>query len=82
MYDFIEQFGGDPAANPMGGSSDSYRQAAWHVPLVVEMPYWDDPRANDLTPTATQRRAALLEAVSAGRAFLDFLQASFARRRT
>ena len=30
MYDFIEQFGGDPAANPMGGSSGATRHA-WHV---------------------------------------------------
>ena len=42
------------------------------------MPYWDDPRANDLTPTDTRRRTALLDSVHDGRAFLDFLQSSFA----
>lgn len=78
LYDFTERFGGDPTATRMGGSSDSYAKKYGTFGLVVEMPYWDDPRANDTTPTDSRRRAALLAAIADGRAFLEFLRTSYA----
>jgi hypothetical protein len=71
MYDWIEQYGGDPAKRESGGSSDSYARKYGTLTLIVEMPYWDDPRANDLTPTSTNRRAALREAIAKNQALLD-----------
>lgn len=71
MYDWIEQFGGDPAARGGGDSSDSYARKYGTFTLIVEMPYWDDPRANDLTPTGTNRREALRESLGKQRALLD-----------
>jgi hypothetical protein len=71
MYDWIEQFGGDPAARSGGDSSDSYARKHGTTTLIVEMPYWDDPRANDLTPTGINRRDALRESLAKQRALLE-----------
>lgn len=70
MYDWTEQFGGDPAARAGGASSDSYASKYGTTTLIVEMPYWDDPRANNLTPTDTNRRDALRESLGKQRTLL------------
>jgi hypothetical protein len=78
MYDWIEEFGGDPAKRQSGGSSDSYARKYGTFTLIVEMPYWDDPRANDLTPTSTNRRAALHASIAKNEALLDFVAEIYA----
>jgi len=60
VIDFIEQYGGDPARSPSGGSSDSWAARHGTFTLIVEEPYWDDPRANDITTSSQTRRDALL----------------------
>lgn len=62
LYDHLEKNGiADPAeALKSGASSDGYAQRHGTFTLVVEMPYYDDPRVNDQTPTSTLRREAIL----------------------
>jgi hypothetical protein len=78
MIDFIEAHGGDPAKSSMGASSDSWAARHGAFTLIVEEPYWDDPRANDLSPSAVIRRDALLESAEALRDALAFFQESYA----
>lgn len=59
-YDYVEANGGDPAKRSGGTSSADYAGKYDTLTLVIEMPYFDDPRVNDLSETATSRRAAIL----------------------
>lgn len=70
-YDHLEQNGiPDPAAAMQSGaSSDGYAQRYGTFTLVVEMPYFDDPRVNDQTPTDTIRREAILKKLDAADEF-------------
>jgi hypothetical protein len=63
IYDHLEKNGvADPASVLKSGcSSEEYARPHDTFTLVVEMPYYDDPRVNDLTPTDTIRRAAILK---------------------
>jgi hypothetical protein len=76
-YDFIEQFGGDPAAMLSGASSGDYSQKYGTLTLVVEMPYYDDPRSNDRSATATQRRDAIFGGLALQREQLGFLKQQY-----
>lgn len=78
MIDFIAAHGGDPTKAVMGGSSDSWAARHGTFSLIVEEPYWDDPRANDLTPTSITRRDALLASAAAIHEMLAFFDASYA----
>jgi hypothetical protein len=62
-YDFLEQNGiPDPAATmESGASSAEYAAQYGSYFLVVEMPYYDDPRVNDQSLTDVLRRDAILQ---------------------
>jgi hypothetical protein len=62
MYDHLEANDvPDPATVLQSGASSSeYAQRYGVFTLVVELPYYDDPRVNDQTPTDTLRRDAIL----------------------
>lgn len=65
MYDHLERHGvADPGA-VIGFKASSAQYAEHHGSffLIVEMPYFDEPRVNDQTLTGTIRRAAILEAM-------------------
>ena len=59
-YDYLEANGVDPTARISGASSDEYASRYGTFSLVIEVAYYDDPRVNDLTPTGTTRRDAIL----------------------
>jgi hypothetical protein len=62
-YDYLEKNGvADPASVlRSGASSAEYAAKYGSFFLVVEMPYFDDPRVNDLSPSNTRRRDAILQ---------------------
>lgn len=65
MYDHLERHGvADPAA-VIGFKASSAQYAARYNSffLIVEMPYFDEPRVNDPAPTTTIRRDAILQAM-------------------
>jgi hypothetical protein len=70
-YDHLEKNGiADPAAvMQSGGSSDGYAQRHGTFTLVVEMPYFDDPRVNDQTVTDAIRRDVILQRLQAADEF-------------
>ncbi len=63
MYDHLERFGVPDPAKVMGFSASSaqYAEKYGSFFLVVEMPYFDEPRVNDQTLTTTPRRDAILQ---------------------
>ncbi len=65
MYDHLERHGvADPAASiGFKASSAQYAERHGSFFLIVEMPYFDEPRVNDLSPTSTMRRDAILKAM-------------------
>lgn len=70
-YDHLEKNGvPDPAAALQSGASSSgYAQRYGTATLVVEMPYFDDPRVNDQSLTDTIRREAILKKLEASDEF-------------
>lgn len=67
-YDFLESIGiEDPSTVITAGtSSKSYAEPYNTFTLVVEMPYFDDPRVNDNTMTEVIRRDAILARLDKG----------------
>ncbi|MCA0452433.1 MAG: hypothetical protein LCI00_00485 [Chloroflexi bacterium] len=67
-YDHIEKLGVDNPAADMtsGNSSEAYARPYGTFSLVVEMPYYDEPRVNDMTITNVTRREALLKKLDRG----------------
>ena len=65
MYDHLERHGvADPAAMiGFKASSAQYAEQYGSFFLIVEMPYFDEPRVNDLSLTGTIRRDAILQAM-------------------
>jgi hypothetical protein len=70
-YDHLEKNGiPDPAAVlQSGASSAGYAQRYGTFTLVVEMPYFDDPRVNDQAVTNTIRRDIILQNLQAADEF-------------
>lgn len=70
-YDHLEKNGiPDPAAViQSGASSADYAQRYGTFTLVVEMPYFDDPRVNDQTVTDAIRREVILQKLQASDEF-------------
>lgn len=62
-YDFLEAAGADPAISLAGASSHDYASKYGTVSLMVEAPYFENDRVNDVTPTGTVRRDALLAGI-------------------
>lgn len=65
MYDHLERHGvADPSAViGFKASSAQYAERYGSFFLIVEMPYFDEPRVNDPSPTTTIRRDAILGAM-------------------
>lgn len=70
-YDHLEKNGiSDPVAViQSGASSADYAQRYGTFTLVVEMPYFDDPRVNDQTVTGAIRREVILQKLQASDEF-------------
>jgi hypothetical protein len=79
MYDFYEGNGINPLEAYQGGASSAeYSSKYGTFGLVVEMPYYDDPRVNDMTPTTTTRREAILASLDAQNEFTGWTEARLA----
>ena len=65
MYDHLERHGvADPSAViGFKASSAQYAERYGSFFLIVEMPYFDEPRVNDQSITSTIRRDAILQAM-------------------
>lgn len=74
-YDHLEKLGiPDPAAViSSGGSSGGYAEPYKTFGLIVEMPYYDEPRVNDQSVTDVTRREALLAKLDRGDAFSTWM---------
>ncbi|MBK8033277.1 MAG: hypothetical protein IPK17_28060 [Chloroflexi bacterium] len=80
MRDFYEYLVQNGAPNPeaviqSGTSSADYAAKYGTFFLVVEMPYYDDPRVNDQSLTDTLRRDAILKGLDAQDEFDDWTEA-------
>jgi hypothetical protein len=82
-YDHLEQNGiADPAAvMQSGASSAEYSEKYGSYFLVVEMPYFDDPRVNDQSPTTTRRRDAILASLDGQDEFDRWIDENLAEAR-
>ena len=78
-YDFLEkQSGTDPASiMQQGGSSFGYAERYGTKALIVEMPYWDDPRVSDLSNSTVTRREAIYEGAQRSFATSEWLAAQW-----
>lgn len=75
-YDYMEENGIDPATvMQAGGSSSAYAKKHDTFTLVVEMPYYDDPRVNDQGESDMIRRDAILHSLDAQDEFDEWIQA-------
>lgn len=74
-YDHLEKLGiPDPATVITAGtSSDGYAKKYNTFSLVVEMPYYDEPRVNDQSVTEISRRDALLKKLERADEFGDWM---------
>jgi len=75
-YDHLEQHGVPNPAETVksGASSDGYARQYDTLTLVVEMPYFDEPRVNDQSVTETLRRTAILEKLDAAEEFNGWME--------
>ncbi len=67
-YDHLLKVGvPNPAAMiTSGASSEGYARPHGTFSLIVELPYYDEPRVNDQTMTDVKRRDAIIEALDKG----------------
>lgn len=74
-YDYLEKNGvPNPAeAIQAGTSSAEYASKYGTYYLVVEMPYYDDPRVNDQSLSDTLRRDAILQSLDSSDQFDDWI---------
>ncbi len=81
IYDYLEQNGvpNPAAALQSGTSSADYASQYGSFYLVVELPYYDEPRVNDQSLTGTLRRDAIVQGIDQSQAFDDWISAA-ARR--
>lgn len=70
-YDHLESIGIEDPSTVIGSGGSSVGYASPHnsFGLIVELPYYDEPRVNDLTPTDEVRRDALLAQLDVSDAF-------------
>jgi hypothetical protein len=80
-YDYLEQNGiPDPASKMQAGASSAeYAEKYGSFFLVVEMPYYDDPRVNDMSLTDRLRRDVILEGLDAAAEFDSWIIAQLER---
>ncbi|MCY3935757.1 MAG: M14 family zinc carboxypeptidase [Chloroflexi bacterium] len=81
MYDFFAaQSAEDPALKiQQGASSFEYAQRYGTKSIIVELPYWDDPRVSDLSETPLTRQEAVLEAAHRSLATGEWLSTQWER---
>lgn len=85
MYEFHASM--QPDTDPAtvlthGACSHEYAERfASPITIVPEMPYFYDRRVGDVTPTATRRRDAVLQAMERDESLLDVLAAQYERVR-
>ena len=74
-YDHIEKMGvADPSTMiTSGASSEGYARHYGTFSLIVEMPYYDEPRVTDLSPTEVMRRDAILKGLDQADAFAGWM---------
>jgi hypothetical protein len=80
-YDHLEKFG---VPNPetvitSGNSSGGYAKAYDTFSLIVEMPYYDEPRVNDPSITEVTRREALLNKLDRADEFAAWMTSRLAK---
>jgi hypothetical protein len=75
-YDYLAKNGVEDPATIIsaGGSSGEYAEKYGSYVLVVELPYYDDPRVNDQSLTTTLRRDAILKGLDLADEFGDWIQ--------
>lgn len=80
-YDYLEQNGiPDPASKMQAGASSAeYAEKYGSFFLVVEMPYYDDPRVNDMSLTDRLRRDVILEGLDVAAEFDSWIIAQLER---
>lgn len=76
-YDYLEQNGVPNPAEVLqsGTSSADYASQYGSFYLVVELPYYDEARVNDQSPTDMLRRDAILQGLDKADAFDDWINA-------
>ena len=75
-YDYLEENGIDPVSVMQAGSSSSaYAKRHDTFTLVVEMPYYDDPRVNDQSESDIIRREAILQSLDTQDEFDAWIEA-------
>lgn len=80
-YDYLEQNGiPDPASKMQAGASSAeYAEKYGSFFLVVEMPYYDDPRVNDMSLTDRLRRDVIIEGLDLADEFDSWISAQLDR---
>ncbi len=75
IYDYLERNGvPDPAAALQSGTSSAeYASQYGSFYLVVELPYYDEPRVNDQSLSSTLRRDAIVQGIDQSQAFDDWI---------
>lgn len=70
-YDYLAQNGVEDPATVISGGASSGEYAAQYgsYTLVVELPYYDDPRVNDQSLSTTLRREAILQGLDLAEEF-------------
>ncbi len=75
-YDFVEKFTGKPPAfTDYGTSSSDYAKRAnpEAVTFLTELPYFFDPRIQDMSPGGMSRKDAILKSIEAGEAHSKYI---------
>lgn len=75
-YDYAERLGRDPLEFAGGTSSAAYADRHGTLTLVSELPYWDDPRATDRSPSDAVFADVLRQQAKDMRELVDLLQSS------
>jgi hypothetical protein len=80
IYDYMEQHSPVPPKEVMNSGTSSYGYAGRKyksLAVICEMPYFYDPRIEDVSPSDMTRRQANLEGVEFSKEVLDFLVGSY-----
>lgn len=79
-YDHLLANGVEDPASVMnsGGSSAEYAEKYGSHFLIVELPYYEDPRVTDLSPSTTSRRDAIIQGLDQQEVSESWLEAKLA----
>ncbi|MEM2015476.1 MAG: M14 family zinc carboxypeptidase [Candidatus Methanomethylicia archaeon] len=80
-YDYLEKYAGRDPAQIIKTGTSSFDYARRFNPqvfeLVTEVPYYYDPRIEDLNPSKTHRRKAVLDEIEQSKSFYNLIKSSF-----